>query len=43
MNFSCIRINSVKIMDVIVTSHVDVSSCGMSLRGGYVPVFNLKG
>lgn len=30
--FSCIMINSVKSMEKIVISHVDVSSCGIPLR-----------
>lgn len=32
--FSCIIIYNVKIVDRIVIDHVDVSSCGISLRGG---------
>lgn len=32
MNFSCIRVNNDKSIDTIVINHVDVSSCGISLR-----------
>lgn len=32
--FNCIMINRVRIMERMVISHVDVSSCGISLRRG---------
>lgn len=41
--FNCIIINRVKTIGRIVISHVDVSSCGISLRRGRSSVFNLKG
>lgn len=41
--FSCMMINRVNTIDKIVTSHVDVSSCGISLRRSKPSVFNLKG
>lgn len=34
--FNCIMINRVRTMEKIVISHVDVSSCGISLRRGLV-------
>lgn len=34
--FNCIMINRVRTMERIVISHVDVSSCGISLRRGLV-------
>lgn len=30
--FSCIMINRVRVIERMVMSHVDVSSCGISLR-----------
>lgn len=33
--FNCIMINRVIIIEKIVISHVDVSSCGISLRRGW--------
>lgn len=35
--FSCIVINRARIIEMIVISHVDVSSCGISLRRGLGP------
>lgn len=41
--FSCIIINRVRNIERMVIDHVDVSSCGISLRRGESSVFNLKG
>lgn len=35
--------NSEMIIDKMTVNHVDVSNCGISLRGIWAPVFNLKG
>lgn len=34
--FSCIMINRVRVIERMVMSHVDVSSCGISLRRGLI-------
>lgn len=35
--FSCIIVNKVSTVEKTVVDHVDVSSWGMSIRGGYSP------
>ena len=42
-NFSWNRMSRVRVMEIIVMVHVDVSSCGIHCRETRLSIFNLKG